>query len=113
MRITKVIILVLLLVKSTVGFGAITSVFGCEGSCCGETVEICDIDIESEDQEEDKNCCGDDCACAFTGAPLMLNHIVNLSQQILKADIGDQQINYQATYQYQFAYSFWQPPRIG
>jgi len=115
MKLTKVIILIFLLVKSTVGFGGIAAMINLDSACCSDKIELDEScsDEENEDQEEEEQgCCGDNCHCTCC-AHVLIPLYSNDQKTYIPEVFASQEILYNTIYQHQFSNGVWQPPRLG
>ena len=108
MKILKVILLTFLVLKTSVGLGAIT--LDLNSSCCPDKQEILE---DSSDTEDNKGCCDNSvCDCLCCG------HIFTFSKLIKVKPNKGTPINSTNSafinfYTFENASGIWQPPRQG
>jgi len=115
MKLTKVIILIFLLVKSTIGFGGIAAIVNLDTACCSDKIELdqsISQDHQKQDQEEeDKGCCGDNCDCTCCAHGLIPLYSIDKKTKQLEV-FTSKVIAFNSIYQHLFKSGVWQPPRL-
>jgi len=108
-RILKVSILLALIFKSSLGFGAITQLIG-SSSCCQVEIED-ECSTSGDEEKETKKCCGSNCDCLCCGVVFTLDKSKELNLEEPHPIILTQPA-FSFTYFHNFNLAIWQPPRL-
>ena len=107
-KITKIIVLLFLVVKTSVGM----DLMGLVGSdCCSDKVELCDSKDAPLDDEDSGCCDGPDCECMCCGH-VFLDFGSSQNLILLPVEIHVAEFKYISSTSLQEPTAVWHPPRI-
>ena len=107
-KITKIIVLLFLVVKTSVGMD-LAGLFAT--NCCSDKIELCDTEGAPLDDEDSGCCDGPDCECMCCGH-VFLDFGSSQSIKLLPTEIHVAEFKYISSTSLQDPTAVWHPPRI-